>query len=310
MRSSHATWKLPLKPGKVNRYRPQGVFLMVLAASAAVALGATPQIARTHHTSVDADTEATMKPRLGAVTGTVSAAEVDVQELEGLVRGWTSSDEDIVRLRGERRVLEQKIEAAEQKVKDLKRAMTGVTNSIPTVLSVQDLENKLKFLENRRDELRRKETELLARIRALKEANSQGPAFRPLAGMKPVYVMLRKGRIIPIKKPYFSFEDGYSDIYGNSATKLTRVKQGDTFGDATNTTGCLHAVFSEINPARQYVALFVCGDSIATFRQVEAVLRDRNLAYSWQPGHDKPMWETTRRSGTDDDWGAAGRKAR
>ncbi|UCE48774.1 MAG: hypothetical protein JSW47_01235 [Phycisphaerales bacterium] len=144
--------------------------------------------------------------------------------------------------------------------------------------TVAELEQQLKEAEEKKKALEDK----LSRVQST-------PRYVRLT-KRPKYVLLYKGRVAPINEPYYGIATrGYVRQHGRNipAMKVKRIKEGEPVGQAIKPGGCLDQLLSKLDPDKECVNFQVCMDSITAFRVAVEHLRNRKIAYAWEPEEDR-----------------------
>lgn len=183
------------------------------------------------------------------------------------------------KLEKEHDALTKKFEQFEQEIDELKRTLELKQQEIPP-----------QSIEQLRKDLAEADKEKKSLDEELNRLNSGGcDKWEKFRDMRPVYVLIYKGRIVPLDKPYYSSRQGYIRKGGNMvpAVEMKRVREGELVSQATNAGGCLDKLLSNLDPDKEYVNFQVCKDSIGAFHlAVEKVKQDK-IPYSWEPEKDR-----------------------
>ena len=156
--------------------------------------------------------------------------------------------------------------------------------------SVEQLRQRLAEQQREHERL----TEELARAKAkpAAQANALPEDQRP-GERKPLAIHLVKGRLVPFESPYFSARQEFATDARTGARVRARVisrqRDGEPVAQAIAANGVLDQMLAKAEPARTYVMLRVCADSIAEFRLVAAELARRGFAYSWDTAKDEDI---------------------
>jgi predicted RNase H-like nuclease (RuvC/YqgF family) len=106
------------------------------------------------------------------------------------------------------------------------------------------------------------------------------------ATRNPVFVAILGGRIIPLKEPFYRFENTVQ-LSGNGTLEVVRkascVKDGETTEQAFQEGSAFEGEISDISPSKEYLALLVDPESFDAYRTVRDTLRKRGIPYGWIP---------------------------
>jgi len=186
--------------------------------------------------------------------------------------------ETIGKLSEEHVALQKKVEQLEGQIAELKRALELKQREIPQ----QSLEQMEKRLVEADKEKKRLDEEL-------NRLNSGGcDKWEKLRDMRPVYVLIYKGRIATMDKPYYGSRQGYIRKGGNMvpAVEMKRVREGELVSQAIKTGGCLDKLLSNLDPDKEYINFQVCKDSIGAFHLAVDKVKQK-IPYSWEPEEDR-----------------------
>ena len=175
--------------------------------------------------------------------------------------------------------LTKKFEQFEQEIDELKRTLELKQQEIPP----QSIEQLGKELAEADKDKKRLDEEL-------NRLNSGGcDKWEKFRDMRPVYVLIYKGRIVPIEEPYYRYRYGHVEEHGKDipAVEKKRVREGELVRQAINAGGCLHKLLSNLDPDKEYINFKVCKDSIGAFHLAVEKVRGLKIPYSWKPDVDR-----------------------
>lgn len=105
-----------------------------------------------------------------------------------------------------------------------------------------------------------------------------------LDNLTAINVLLVKNRVVPV-----TIGENFVARLEGGRFIASRVKEGETVGDALKPGGLVDTLVMNADPKKQYFRLFVCDDSIPAFRSLVEVLTKRRLAFSWDTAIDSPF---------------------
>jgi len=187
--------------------------------------------------------------------------------------------ETIGKLSEEQVALQKKVEQLEGQIDELERARELKQQEMPP-LSIEQLRRDLAEADKEKKSL----DEELNRLNS-----GSCDKWEKFRDMRPVYVLIYKGRIVPIDEPYYSCRHGYVELNGKDipAVEKKRVREGELVSQAINAGGCLHKLLSNLDPDKEYIKFKVCKDSIGAFHLAVEKVKQHKIPYSWKPDVDK-----------------------
>jgi len=226
----------------------------------------------------------------------IGRLEAEIRDLERRLENLPKLDADdrkkqIAKLWAMIEAKQKERDNLKKRLADLELAKNSPDTGPPGSLAAA--QKALAEARARGDELAKKEQGL---IDAPAAEGGGIPNPKPVPeGMRSTYMTLVKGRVVPIKKPYYKFEDVLVSTGDGSvtfATKVTRAKDGEPVGEAIKPGGCLDTMLNELDPAKQYFRFLVCADSIPAYRAAAAAVCDRGFLCAWDTYADGPLWQT------------------
>jgi len=212
----------------------------------------------------------------------VSAAQQMVRSLLDQIQKWADPAlrEAIKKLAEEQEGLQKQLAQLDQQVTEMKQALESRQNDVPGQ-SRAELEQNIQKAGAEQETLAKKLKELEARQNTAQ--SSMG--VQQKITKKPKYVLIYRGRVVPIKEPYYIVANR-GTVGGVPAMKIKRVKDGEPVDQAISPGGCLEQILSALG-SNECISFQVCADSIAAFRTLVEHIRSRRITYTWEPEEDR-----------------------
>jgi hypothetical protein len=194
------------------------------------------------------------------------------------------------RLTAQIRIDEQQVKELEAKLDELTRQQADMVSKAaapaPSPQPGADIGELERQLVARQDEVKRLQL-ALEQTKGLGGGSGVGsPRLIEGANLKPVFVHLIGGRVLPVDREHYDIQSGVLQGTQVHATRYTKKTLGETADDIRKPSSKLQAYLKTIDSSKQYLLCYVEADSFQMFREVRKFAGDRGIQVGWDPTNE------------------------